>query len=73
MSQDALTFLSGFFVQIWRLLTGFYIPGTRLTPAALIVGQFIINAFIILFGKLFNNVSLNGSKEENENEKKESE
>lgn len=46
MLPQSLQFIQGLFANIWRLLTGFYIPGTDLTPAALIVGIFIINLFI---------------------------
>lgn len=53
MLPDAITFFQGFFAQIWRLFTSFYIPGTNLTPAALAVGIFMISLFIRIVKKLF--------------------
>lgn len=34
MSGDALSLLSGLFSAFWTLFTGWYIPGTNVTPIA---------------------------------------
>lgn len=35
MTADAILIMRFIFVQIWRLFTSWYIPGTRVTPAAM--------------------------------------
>lgn len=35
MSADALSLLGGLFSAIWQLFTGWHLPGTNVTPAAL--------------------------------------
>lgn len=35
MRSDVYVLMRGFFEQIWRLFTSWYIPGTHITPAAL--------------------------------------
>lgn len=34
MSADALSLLGGLFSAVWELFTGWYLPGTNVTPAA---------------------------------------
>ena len=34
MSADALLLLRGLFSAVWTLFTGWYLPGTNVTPAA---------------------------------------
>lgn len=36
MTQEVRYIIVSVFPQIWRLFTGFYIPGTNITPAMLI-------------------------------------
>lgn len=35
MTADAFLLMRGFIEQIWRLFNSWYIPGTRITPAAM--------------------------------------
>lgn len=37
MTQEVLDFLGGFFAQFWRLFNSWYIPGTNVTPAGLLL------------------------------------
>lgn len=41
MTRSALTFLNGFFAEVWRFFNSIYIPGTNVTAAGF--------AFLILF------------------------
>lgn len=34
MSSDVLLLLGGLFRSVWTLFTGWYLPGTNVTPAA---------------------------------------
>lgn len=46
MSNDALWVVQTLFASIWSLFTSWYIPGTRITPAAmgffLLVGSLVV-------------------------------
>ena len=61
MTQNTVNLLSTLFSSAWRLLTSFYIPGTNVTPAGIMI--FIPSAYIGLkfFKKLFG--SFGGSNE----------
>lgn len=37
MTQDFVSCLTWIFSAAWRLLTGFYLPGTNITPAAMLL------------------------------------
>ena len=37
MTQDFVTCLTWIFHAAWRILTGFYFPGTNITPAAMLL------------------------------------
>lgn len=37
MTQDVFNFLSGFFSAIWGIFNSWYIPGTNVTPAGLLL------------------------------------
>lgn len=51
MSESIISFLSGLFSEIYRLLSGWVIPGTSLTLWTLAVGCFALSA-LTLFVKI---------------------
>lgn len=50
MTQEAFTFLSSFFSNVWRIFSSWFIPGTAITPAALL---FLVPAFLVIKRILF--------------------
>lgn len=45
MTQEAFTFLSNFFSSVWKIFSSWFIPGTAITPAALL---FLVPAFLLI-------------------------
>lgn len=61
MTQNALTVLQFLAAWGWRFFTGFYIPGTNVTPGAILF--FILFVHVALkFIKRVTDVSSSGSK-----------
>ena len=54
MTAEALHFLSGFFARIWTFFTGWYLPGTNVTPIAWALFLAISVIFIKTFKRLLN-------------------
>lgn len=52
MTQDTISILQFWFLWGWRLLTSTYLPGTNVTPAAML----LFGAFAILSIKFFTNL-----------------
>lgn len=57
MTQEVRYIITSVFPQIWRLFTGFYIPGTNITPAMIIFFPAFVS-LIMFFVK--NLLSMNG-------------
>lgn len=49
MTEQAFQILQTLFSTIWRLFTGWHIPGTNLTPAVFLIGSvvFVVVVHII--------------------------
>ena len=62
MTQNALTVLRFILAWGWRFFTGFHIPGTNVTPAALLLFIFLITILIGWLRGLFNAQIKGGSK-----------
>ena len=71
MLPEGIVFIRGFLLQTWRLLTSFRIPGTILTPGALLVGFFILDIFIKLFKYAFGLLDETGERNDKGNNKSE--
>lgn len=54
MTQNALTVLRFILAWGWRFFTGFYIPGTNVTPGALLLFIFLITVVLGWVKGLFN-------------------
>lgn len=52
MTGDALSFLSGVFVQIFSLFTSWHFPGTNVTPAMWFVFLLSVGVLFRFLGKL---------------------
>lgn len=46
MSNEAVQFLSGFIPLCWKYFTSWYLPGTKVTPAAMAL--FVSGLFIVI-------------------------
>lgn len=46
MTSDAILVLQALFQIVWKLFTSWYIPGTRVTPAAM--GFFLLTSVFVL-------------------------
>lgn len=57
MSADALSLLNGLFSAFWGLFTGFYIPGTNVTPAAFALAILFIWLLVRRLVRLFDTQS----------------
>lgn len=53
MSSDAFTLLSGLFKAVWQLWTGWYIPGTNVTPAGFSLGILFVWLVLRHLGRIF--------------------
>ena len=56
MTVNALNTLKFILAWGWRFLTGFYIPGTNVTPAAVLLFVFFVT-FVLKFARRLFNVS----------------
>lgn len=45
--------LSGFLAEIWRLFNGWYLPGTRITPGAILFFYLALSFGVWLMKKYF--------------------
>lgn len=54
MTAEAVQFLSGFFSRIWAFFTGWYLPGTNVTPVAWALFLLMVIVFIKCFKRLLN-------------------
>lgn len=54
MTAEALQFLSSFFASIWKYFTGWYLPGTNVTPVAWALFLLMVIVFIKMFKRLLN-------------------
>lgn len=65
MTQNALQVLRYILAWGWRFLTGFYIPGTNVTPGALLFFVFLVVVLSKFIKRLFNvSESKSSAKEE---------
>lgn len=61
MTSNALEILRFFFAWGWRFFTGFYIPGTNVTPGGLLLFVFLLSILIGWLRSLFNAQLTSGS------------
>lgn len=61
MTSNALEILRFIFAWGWRFFTGFYIPGTNVTPGGLLLFIFLLNILIGWLRSLFNAQLVSGS------------
>lgn len=64
MTQNALQTLTFIFAWGWRFLTSNYIPGTNVTPGAVILFVFL-TSMIIKFARRLFSVPSSSTKEDN--------
>lgn len=65
MSADALSLLSGLFSGVWQLFTGWYLPGTNVTPAAFALAILFIWLLIRRIVRMFDTQStMRGGKDD---------
>ena len=62
MTQNAINVLTYIMAWGWRFLTGYYIPGTNVTPGALLLLMFLI-VIVTRFIKRSINVPSGSTKE----------
>lgn len=65
MTQNALTVLRFILAWGWRFFTGIYIPGTNVTPGALLLFVFLITVLSKWLKGLFNANTSNSSSKDN--------
>lgn len=65
MTQNALQVLTFIFGWGWRFMTSNYIPGTNVTPGAVILFVFLTSMIIKFARRLFSVPSNGNSKEDN--------
>lgn len=53
MRVDVFVFLQSFFALIWRFFSGWYIPGTNVTPAAFMLFLLFFALVLRLIRSLF--------------------
>lgn len=64
MSGDALSLLSGLFSAFWTLFTGWYIPGTNVTPGAFALAILFIWLLVRRLVRMFDTESsMKGGKD----------
>ena len=63
MTQNALTVLQYLMAWGWRFMTGYYIPGTNVTPGACLLFIFFVT-FVIKFARRLFNVNQSSSSKE---------
>lgn len=61
MTGNAITVLKFILAWGWRFLTGYYIPGTNVTPGAFLF-MLIFTSFVINFFRRLFNVAESGTK-----------
>lgn len=66
MSADALSVLSGLFSAVWQLFTGWYLPGTNVTPAAFAISILFIWLLIRRLVRMFDTQSTMKGRGEDE-------
>lgn len=54
MTQNALQVLSYILAWGWRFMTGWYIPGTNVTPGGLLLFIFLLSFLVSWLKTLFN-------------------
>lgn len=53
MSADAMSLLGGLFSCFWQLFTGWYLPGTNVTPAAFALAILFITLLVRRLVRMF--------------------
>ena len=66
MTQNAIQILTFIFAWGWRFLTGFYIPGTNVTPGAVLFFIFLAYISLKLISRLTNDSPTPFSSDEKE-------
>lgn len=66
MSADALSVLSSLFSAVWQLFTGWYLPGTNVTPAAFAISILFIWLLIRRLVRMFDTQSTMKGRGEDE-------
>lgn len=66
MSADALSLLGGLFSAVWNLFTGWYLPGTNVTPAALALAILFIWLLVRRLVRMFDTQSTMKGRGEDE-------
>lgn len=70
MTQNAIDVLTFILAWGWRFLTGYYIPGTNVTPGAMLFFILLASLVINFFRRLFNvTVASHGLPEKAQNNK----
>lgn len=57
MTSDALSILGGLFSAVWYLFTGWYLPGTNVTPFAFGVAILFIHLLVRRLVRMFDTQS----------------
>lgn len=60
MTGEVLTFVSGFFSNVWQYFISWFYPGTNVTPAAWALFLLLVPVFIRLFKRLLNTPDASG-------------
>lgn len=60
MTNEAVSFLSGFFNSVWKLYNSWKLPGTNVTPIAWALFLLLMPVFIRLFKRLLNTPDASG-------------
>lgn len=60
MTNEALQFVSGFLSNVWQFFTGWYLPGTNITPASLAIFLIIVG-ITIRFARTLSGMYSSGS------------
>lgn len=66
MSGDAVSLLGGLFSAVWSLFTGWYLPGTNVTPAAFALAILFIWLLIRRIVRMFDTQSTMKGRGEDE-------
>lgn len=66
MSADALSLLGGLLSAFWHLFTGWYLPGTNVTPAAFGLAILFIHLLVRRLVRMFDTQSTMKGRGEDE-------